>query len=71
MLVVVFYAIAVGIAAGVGYATNQQLINSYRVLMGYFGALTMLCTIPFFIVQKFRPGQQLPHGSKMWSAGPK
>jgi hypothetical protein len=70
-LVVTFYAVAVGIAAGVGFATQTQLITSYRVLMGYFGALTVLCTVPFFIVNKHRPGQQLPQGTKIWVAGPK
>jgi hypothetical protein len=38
--------------------------------MGYFGALTVICTVPFFIVQKRRPGQQLPAGTKWWLAGP-
>lgn len=69
-LVVTFYAIAIGISAGVGYANSTQLITSYRVLMGYFGALTVACTIPFFIVHKHRPGQQLPAGTKWWFAGP-
>lgn len=69
-LVVVTYAIAVGISAGVGYADNTELIRSYRVLMGYFGAITLVCTLPFFIVQKHRPGQQLPEGTKWWLVGP-
>ncbi|KAL1411607.1 hypothetical protein Q8F55_002571 [Vanrija albida] len=69
-LVVVFYAIAVGISAGVGFKTDTELITTYRVLMGYFGALTVLCTMPFFIVQKHRPGQKLPEGTRWWLAGP-
>lgn len=64
------YAIAVGISAAVGYETPQQLIYSYRVLMGYFGAITVICTVPFFIVQKHRPGQQLPEGTRWWLVGP-
>ncbi|TQV97545.1 hypothetical protein V2A60_006704 [Cordyceps javanica] len=68
-LVVVFYAIAVGISAGIGFDTPQQLIRSYNVLMGYFGALTVICTVPFFLVQKHRPGQQLPEGTSFWSVG--
>ncbi|KAJ6787529.1 hypothetical protein PWT90_02784 [Aphanocladium album] len=68
-LVVVFYAIAVGISAGVGFDTPQKLIRSYNVLMGYFGALTVICTVPFFLVQKHRPGQQLPEGTSFWSVG--
>ncbi|KXL42006.1 MAG: hypothetical protein FE78DRAFT_155351 [Acidomyces sp. 'richmondensis'] len=69
-LVVVTYAIAVGISAGVGYKTETQKITSYRVLMGYFGAITVICTVPFFIVQKHRAGQQLPEGTKFWTVGP-
>lgn len=38
--------------------------------MGYFGTLTMLCTLPFFLVQKHRPGQKLPAGTRWWLAGP-
>lgn len=69
-LVVTFYAIAVGITAGVGYKTDHQLITSYRVLMGYFGVITVACTVPFFILQKHRPGQQLPAGTNWLSVGP-
>lgn len=69
-LVVIFYAIAVGISAAVGYDSDQKLITSYRVLMGYFGAITVICTVPFFLVQKHRPGQQLPAGAKWWTVGP-
>ena len=70
-LVAIFYAIAVGIVAGVGHGSDHKLITSYRVLMGYFGAITVLCTLPFFLVHKHRPGQQLPKGSGWLTAGPK
>ncbi|KAH8800268.1 putative autophagy protein [Xylogone sp. PMI_703] len=68
-LVVAFYGIAMGISARVGYNTQSQLIHSYQVLMAYFGAITVLCTVPFFIAQKHRPGQQLPEGTKWWNVG--
>lgn len=70
-LVVIVYSIAVGISAGIGFETDTKLIYSYQVLMGYFGAITVICTLPFFIVQKHRPGQQLPEGTKWWLVGPK
>jgi len=70
-LVVVSYAIAVGISAAIGFSTTEKLIESYRVLMGYFGAITVICTVPFFIVHKHRPGQALPDGSKWWNVGMK
>ena len=65
------YAIAVGISAAVGYTTIGEQIKSYRVLMGYFGAITLICTLPFFLVQKHRPGQALPADTKWWLVGPK
>ncbi|EGX93234.1 autophagy protein (Atg22), putative [Cordyceps militaris CM01] len=68
-LVVVFYAIAVGISAGIGFDTPTKLIRSYNVLMGYFGALTVVATVPFFLVQKHRPGQQLPEGTSFCTVG--
>ncbi|KAJ4158546.1 uncharacterized protein LMH87_009068 [Akanthomyces muscarius] len=68
-LVVVFYAIAVGISAGIGFDGPKELIKSYNVLMGYFGALTVIFTVPFFLVQKHRPGQQLPEGTSFWTVG--
>ena len=66
---VITYAIAVGISAAVGFDTETKLINSYRILMGYFGAITLLCTVPFFIVQQHRPGQQIPEGTKWFNVG--
>ena len=69
--VVIFSAIAVGISAGIGFDTVQKLNLSYRVLLGYFGAISILLSVPFFIVNKHRPGQQLPAGSSLLTAGPK
>lgn len=68
-LVVVTFAIAVGISARIGFDSDEKLIHSYNVLMGYFGAITVVCTVPFFIVQKHRPGQQLPEGTNWWTVG--
>jgi MFS-type transporter involved in bile tolerance (Atg22 family) len=70
-LVAVAYAVAVGISEGIGFDTQRKLIYSYSVLMGYFGAITFMCTMPFFIIHKHRPGQQLPGGSGWLTAGPK
>ncbi|KAL2213234.1 autophagy protein [Sarocladium strictum] len=71
-LVAVFYAIAVGITAALGTnRDNAGKVESFRVLMGYFGALTLICTVPFFILQKHRPGLQLPKDTSMVTAGPK
>lgn len=69
-LQIVSSAIALGIAEAIGYATDAQILQSYRVLMGFLSACTVLVTVPFFIAQKHRPGQQLPAGVSMLRAGP-
>lgn len=69
-LQIITSAVALGIAYAIGYATDAQLLQSYRVLMGFLSACTVLVTVPFFIVQQHRPGQQLPAGVSMIQAGP-
>ncbi|ORX37517.1 putative autophagy protein [Kockovaella imperatae] len=66
---VVAFCVAVGIAAGVGYATNAEIIRSYQILLGFFGAFTIIATVPYFIAQKHRPGQQLPDGANWLTVG--
>ncbi|KAL5896250.1 hypothetical protein ACKVWC_001457 [Pyricularia oryzae] len=70
-VVAVVYAIAVGMIAGIGYTTNEQKITSFRAALGYFGFMTVAFTVPFFILHKHRPGQQLPSGTGWLTAGPK
>ena len=70
-LVVGTYAISIGISQAVGFGSNSTLIHSYNVLLGYFGAITVICTVPYLILQKRRPGQQLPAGASYLTAGPK
>jgi MFS-type transporter involved in bile tolerance (Atg22 family) len=69
-LQIVSSAIALGIAVAIGYGTEAQLLQSYRVLMGFLSACTVLVTVPFFLAQQHRPGQQLPAGVSMLQAGP-
>ncbi|ORX36955.1 putative autophagy protein [Kockovaella imperatae] len=70
-LVVVTYAISIGISYALGYGSDATLIHSYNILLAYFGAITVLCTLPFLILQKHRPGQALPEGVSFWTAGPR
>ena len=67
--------VALGVATGVsfkiGTSTPQQLLKGYQVLLGLWGALTVLFTLPWFIVEQHRPGQKLPDGTSWWLAGPK
>lgn len=39
--------------------------------MGSLAACTVLATMPFFLAQQYRPGQQVPDGTPMWKAGMK
>ena len=51
-LVVLTYAVSVGIAHAIGYGDSATLIHSYNILLAYFGAITVICTLPFLIIQK-------------------
>ena len=67
---VVILGIAAGAAYALGYTPEEKQNHAYKVLLGYFGALTVVATVPFFIVMKRRPGQQLPKGTHWALAGP-
>lgn len=71
IICLVLLAIATGVAVKIGTATQAQLDLGYRVLVGMFGAVTVICTIPWFIVEQHRPGQQLPPGTNFLLAGPR
>ena len=66
---VVAFSVAVGVAAAAGYSTNAELIHSYQILMGFFGACCVLASVPYFLAERRRPGQQLPRGAKWWNVG--
>ena len=54
-LVVITYAISVGISQAIGFGSPETLIHSYNVLLGYFGAITVICTVPYLVLQKVSP----------------
>ncbi|ORY26764.1 putative autophagy protein [Naematelia encephala] len=68
---VVWFGIAIGISHAIGYATESALIRAYRVLMAYYTPIIVACTLPFFLVMKWRPGQQVPEGVPLWQVGPR
>ncbi|ORX40335.1 putative autophagy protein [Kockovaella imperatae] len=70
-LVVVTYAISIGISYALGAGSDAAVIRSYNILLAYFGAITVICTLPYLLLQRRRPGQQLPAGSNILTAGPK
>ena len=67
--------VALGVATGVSYkigsATTAELLKSYQILLGLWGALTVVCTLPWFVLEQHRPGQKLPDGTGWLLAGPK
>lgn len=69
--VVVWYGVAAGISYAVGYATKYTLIRAYRILLGYLTCVSLLCTIPYFIAARRRPGQAIPANTPIWLVGPK
>jgi hypothetical protein len=68
-LKIITSAIALGVSAAIGFETESKLLQSYRVLMGFLAACTVLATVPFFLAQQHRPGQQVPDGTPVWKAG--
>lgn len=63
--------ISTGVAYKIGTSTVASTDQGYRVLVGMFGAVTVLTTVPWFLVEQYRPGQQLPKGSGWILAGPR
>ena len=64
-------AIGVGIAAGVGQATVAENNKTYAMIVGFFGAVWLVTSIPWFLAEKRRAGQKLPDNTPMLLAGPK
>lgn len=68
---IVLLGVSTGVAYKIGTATTAQLDLGYRVLLGMFGAVTVVTTIPYLIIMKHRPGQQLPRNTSWFMVGPK
>jgi len=66
----VLLAIATGMAYKIGTDTTAQLDRGYQCILGLFGAVLVITTIPWFLVEQHRPGQQLPAGGRFIFAGP-
>ncbi|ORX40325.1 autophagy-related protein 22-like protein [Kockovaella imperatae] len=68
--VAICIGIGIGISQGIGSATPQKQYEQYAAIIGFFAAIWLLVSIPYFVCQKFRPGQKLPDGTKWYLAGP-
>ena len=70
--VVTISSIAIGISAALGGRTDpHSLITTYRVLLAFFAAATLMFSMPFFLASKRRPGAKLPRNVRLWSLGPR
>ncbi|PWN93920.1 putative autophagy protein [Acaromyces ingoldii] len=66
----VVLAIIVGIMFAVDVDASQANNNrGLSILIAFTGAVWLLCAIPWFVVEKYRPGQPLPPNTNIFSAG--
>ena len=68
---IVLLGISTGVAHKIGTSTSAQLDLGYRVLLGMFGAVTVVTTIPYLVIMKHRPGQRRPDNTNWFAVGPK
>lgn len=64
-------AINIGIAAALGHTTPDQNTKVYSVLIGFFGGIWVISSIPWFIAEQTRPGMKLPDNTNWLTVGPK
>ncbi|KAF2161025.1 hypothetical protein M409DRAFT_70094 [Zasmidium cellare ATCC 36951] len=64
-------ALAFAISYGIGYQTQEQDNKVYAITIGYFGILWIVTSVPWFLVEQYRPGQKLPPGTNWLTVGPK
>lgn len=66
----VVLAIIVGIMFAVDVDASQANNNrGLSILIAFTGAIWLLCAIPWFLVEKWRPGQPLPPHTNLFTAG--
>ena len=63
--------IALGICYGIGTSTTAQNTKVYSIIIGFFGAVWIVSSIPWFILEQHRPGQKLPDNTGWLTVGPK
>lgn len=63
--------ISLGICYGIGTNTTAQNTKVYSVIIGFFGCIWIISSIPWFAVEQHRPGQQLPDNTTWLTVGPK
>ncbi|KAG7089392.1 hypothetical protein E1B28_011080 [Marasmius oreades] len=67
---IVILAIMVGILKGVkSDESTENNTKAFSVLIAFAGGVWLLCAIPWFILEKRRPGLQLPPGTTLLTIG--
>lgn len=63
--------ISLGICYGIGTATVAENTKVYSVIIGFFGVIWVISSIPWFWWEQRRPGQRLPDNTNWLTVGPK
>lgn len=63
--------IALGICYAMGTKTVAENTKVYSVIVGFFGVVWVISSIPWFVLEQHRPGQQLPDNTSWLTVGPK
>ncbi|CAK5268199.1 unnamed protein product [Mycena citricolor] len=66
IILVVMVGIIKGLNAGASTANNTK---AFSVLIAFSGAVWLLCALPWFVLEKRRPGLKLPPGSTLLTIG--
>ncbi|KAG0706740.1 MFS general substrate transporter [Suillus ampliporus] len=66
LILVVMVGIIEGLKAGDNTANNTK---TFSVLIAFSGAIWLLCALPWFFLEKRRPGLALPPGSSLLTIG--
>lgn len=63
--------ISLGICYAMGTATVAENTRVYSVIIGFFGVIWVISSIPWFWFEQHRPGQRLPDNTGWMTVGPK
>jgi MFS-type transporter involved in bile tolerance (Atg22 family) len=63
--------ITLGICYAMGTSTVEENTKVYSVIIGFFGVVWVISSIPWFVVEQHRPGQRLPDNTSWLTVGPK
>ncbi|KAF9048575.1 autophagy-related protein 22-like protein [Panaeolus papilionaceus] len=69
---VIILAVMVGILRGLHAESSvENNTKAFSVLIAFSGGVWLLCALPWFLLEKRRPGLSLPPGTSLLTIGPK